>query len=132
MSFFKKIIFSVIINSLVFWFLNEHFNEWIKPFFEGQFEVSGGTISFVFLAILFGLLNSTIKPILKIITIPIRLLTVGLFGFVINAFMLLLLEIGVNFLQLFNTKLIIIGIGTYFLVGLILATINATIHLIED
>jgi putative membrane protein len=37
---------------------------------------------------LFGLLNISIRPLLLIITLPINLLTLGLFTFVINAAML--------------------------------------------
>lgn len=35
-------------------------------------------------ALIFGLLNITIKPILIILTLPINLLTLGLFTFIIN------------------------------------------------
>jgi putative membrane protein len=37
-----------------------------------------------------GLINITIKPILKLLTFPITILTLGLFSWVINALMLLL------------------------------------------
>ncbi len=36
-------------------------------------------------SIIFGILNTTIKPILKLITLPINFITLGLFTFVINA-----------------------------------------------
>ena len=39
-------------------------------------------------AIIFGLLNALIRPILKFLTCPLILLTLGLFIFVINAIML--------------------------------------------
>ena len=39
-------------------------------------------------AALFGLLNTFIKPLLLILTLPINLLTLGLFTFVVNAVML--------------------------------------------
>ena len=42
----------------------------------------------VIAAALFGLLNTFIKPLLLILTLPINLLTLGLFTFVINAIML--------------------------------------------
>lgn len=40
--------------------------------------------------IIIGLINITIKPILKLLTLPITLLTLGLFSWIINALMLLL------------------------------------------
>ena len=39
-------------------------------------------------ALVFGLLNFLLKPILVILTLPINILTLGLFTLVINAFLL--------------------------------------------
>ena len=39
-------------------------------------------------ALVLGLLNALIKPILFILTLPINILTLGIFTFVINAFIL--------------------------------------------
>ena len=44
----------------------------------------------VLVAIAFGLVNSYIRPILRILTFPISMLTLGIFLLVINALMLLL------------------------------------------
>jgi len=41
-------------------------------------------------ALILGLINLVIRPILLLITLPINLVTLGLFTFVINALMLLL------------------------------------------
>lgn len=42
------------------------------------------------LALLLGLLNAVLKPILIVLTLPITILTLGLFTFVINALIVLL------------------------------------------
>lgn len=47
-------------------------------------EVSGFYIALI-VAVLLGFINLTLKPILFILTLPINLLTLGLFTFVINA-----------------------------------------------
>ena len=39
---------------------------------------------FILLGIALGLLNYFVKPILNVITLPLRIITLGLFGFVIN------------------------------------------------
>lgn len=44
------------------------------------------------LALLWGLVGVTIKPILLILTLPINLLTFGIFTFLINGFLLWLLS----------------------------------------
>lgn len=41
-------------------------------------------------ALLFGVLNVSVRPLLKLLTLPFLILTLGLFIFVVNAFMLLL------------------------------------------
>lgn len=39
-------------------------------------------------AVLFGLVNAIVKPIVQILSIPMYILTLGLFHIVVNAFML--------------------------------------------
>jgi putative membrane protein len=39
-------------------------------------------------ALVFGVLNVLVRPILKLLTLPLLILTLGLFTFVLNAFML--------------------------------------------
>lgn len=53
-------------------------------------EFKGDNVQLVLLALLFGLVNSFIKPVVKIMSFPISMMTLGLFGFVVNAAMLLL------------------------------------------
>lgn len=48
--------------------------------------------SALIVAIVLGLLNITLKPLLIILTIPVTILTLGLFLFVINAIIILIAE----------------------------------------
>ena len=50
----------------------------------------GGPVGFLLVALLFGLVNATVRPLLALLTCPLVMLTLGLFLFVINAMMLLL------------------------------------------
>ena len=51
----------------------------------------GGEISQLLItAVIFGVVNAVIKPIVKILSFPINLATLGLFSFVVNAALLLL------------------------------------------
>ncbi|WP_187118695.1 phage holin family protein [Risungbinella massiliensis] len=52
-----------------------------------QVENFTGAILF---AVVFGVINIVIKPIVKFFALPIRLLTLGLFTFVINALLFML------------------------------------------
>lgn len=49
-----------------------------------------GVWSALWLAIFLGLVNISLKPFLVLITLPINILTLGLFTFVINALLILL------------------------------------------
>ncbi len=49
-------------------------------------------ITVVIVALLLGILSVTIKPLLTILTLPITILTFGLFSLVINAIIVLLVD----------------------------------------
>lgn len=53
-------------------------------------QYTGGPVGFLMVALLFGLVNATVRPLLSLLTCPLVLVTLGLFLFVINAMMLLL------------------------------------------
>lgn len=46
----------------------------------------------VLVALLFGVVNAVVKPIAKVLAFPVIVLTLGLFTFVVNAFLLQLTE----------------------------------------
>jgi putative membrane protein len=50
----------------------------------------GSPASLFVVALVFGALNASVRPLLKLFTFPLLILTLGLFTFVINAFMLML------------------------------------------
>jgi putative membrane protein len=52
-------------------------------------EFTGGPGRLLVLAALFGLVNSTLRPLLTVLTCPLIVLTLGLFTLVINGLMLL-------------------------------------------
>jgi len=55
-------------------------------------DVSGGLGTYLWLALLFGLLNSVIGTLLRLLTLPLMVVTLGLFAIVINALLLELLD----------------------------------------
>jgi putative membrane protein len=44
----------------------------------------------IVVAVLFGLVNALVRPVVKVLALPLNLMTFGLFGIVINAALLLL------------------------------------------
>jgi putative membrane protein len=53
-------------------------------------HINGGVTTLLVLSVVLGLINAILKPILKLLTLPITILTLGLFSLVINALMILL------------------------------------------
>ena len=43
------------------------------------------------IAVIFGLVNAFLKPVLKILSFPLSMMTLGLFGFIVNGILLLVL-----------------------------------------
>lgn len=69
------------VNTLVLWVAAQIFSSVVRFDTVQALIVSG---------LLFGLINATLKPIMVIVTLPITLLTLGLFLLVINALVLML------------------------------------------
>ena len=59
-------------------------------FLVGGITFSGEWWKFLLVALAFSLLNTYVRPILRILTLPISVLTMGIFLLVINAAMLML------------------------------------------
>ncbi len=76
------------ITLIVHWFLNALALYIVANILPG-FHVTGFGTALI-AAIVIGLVNALVRPILVLLTLPINILTLGLFSFVINALMILL------------------------------------------
>ena len=56
----------------------------------GPGTTSERIVTLLLVAIIFGLVNATVRPIARLISLPLLILTLGLFTFVVNALMLML------------------------------------------
>jgi len=56
--------------------------------FVAGFGITGGIKEYAIAGVVLGLLNMIVKPVLKLISMPIIILTLGLFTIVINALLL--------------------------------------------
>ncbi len=90
--------------------------------------IPGATVtlgSAIVVAIVLGIINVFIKPIIKVITLPITVITLGLFSLVINAlFIILAAKIVPGF--------VISGFWTAFFFSIVLSLINAFFGLLKD
>ncbi len=82
----RNLIIRFFINAVALWFASVIFSGF-------HFDTTG---TLLVSAIVFGILNAVIKPILIIFTLPINILTLGLFTVIINAIILKLASYWVN------------------------------------
>ena len=61
---------------------------WCATLLVPGIRVNGGALTYLWVALLFGVINAIIGGIVKVLTFPITFLTLGLFVFVVNAMML--------------------------------------------
>jgi putative membrane protein len=59
---------------------------WVVP----GITLSGGFGDVLLVALIFGLVNALVKPVFMVLSLPLLLLTLGLFTLVVNAVLLLL------------------------------------------
>ena len=67
---------------------------WLATLVVGGLDVVGGedtattVIVFIVVALVFGIVNAVVKPVVKLLSLPLYILTLGLFTLVVNAAML--------------------------------------------
>ena len=64
------------------------FSMWIATLVVPGISVDGGVTTYLWVALLFGLINTFFGSIIKVLTFPVSLVTFGLFLLVVNAAML--------------------------------------------
>jgi len=69
-------------------------------YFVPGFIITGGIKEYLLAGILLGLLNKIVKPPIKLLTMPLIILTLGLFLVVINALMLWLVDYTFDFVTI--------------------------------
>ncbi|WP_280769504.1 phage holin family protein [Salipaludibacillus daqingensis] len=92
----------------------------IANFFQG-FEIDGFT-SALLASFILSVVNLIVKPILVVLTLPVTVITLGLFLFVINAITLLLTA------AIMGSSFVIDGFGVAILAAIIFAILSALIH----
>lgn len=78
-------------------------------------------VSALTVALVLGIINAFLKPILVILTLPLNILTLGLFTFVINAVLVMLTNVLVSGFSVDN-------FWWALLFGILLSVVNAFLH----
>lgn len=91
-KFLRHLLFSIIIYAIMLYIVHKYSEGWF--WVEAtQYDVF---ITFGILSIIFWIINNVVKVILKILTIPLKYITFGLFSLVLNVLMIYIFEFLVN------------------------------------
>ncbi|MEI8214504.1 MAG: phage holin family protein [Actinomycetota bacterium] len=94
------------------------FSMWVATLIVPGITVHGGVGTYLWVALLFGLINSIFGSIIKVLTFPVSILTFGLFLFIVNAAML-------SLTARWSEKLDITGFWSALFASLIISVITA-------
>src|SRR3954451_5052647 len=61
---------------------------WVATRLVPGVSFDGGALPFFAVALVFGVVNATLRPLLKILTFPLIIVTLGIFALVVNGLML--------------------------------------------
>ncbi len=99
----------------------------IAATFVSGIHVDGGWLVLALVALIFGLVNALIRPVVTLLTCPLIILTLGLFTLVINAVMLLLASWIAGLLGIgFSVE----GFGPAFWGGLVISIVSFVLSLV--
>ncbi|MGE3288998.1 MAG: phage holin family protein [Pseudonocardia sp.] len=105
---------------------------WLATLLVDGIELGAGTTAarvgtLVAVAIIFGVVNEFVKPVIKIFGCPLYILTLGLFGLVVNALLFML----VGWIAgLFNLPFIVEGFWPAFWGAIVVAVVSFVLHLV--
>jgi putative membrane protein len=82
----RGFIVGTVATAIAFWIVAVVFPEYLGLDF---LRYEGEIVGLLALALIFGVINGLIGPIVRLIALPITFMTLGLFGFVINGILLI-------------------------------------------
>lgn len=103
-----RIIIRILINAAALW---------VAAQLLGDITLSDDWVQVLIVAAVFGLVNALIRPVVKLLTFPLTILTLGLFTLVVNAAMLQLTD-------WLTEGLDVVGFWTSILGGIIISIVS--------
>ncbi len=83
-------------------------------------------LCFAFVGLFLGLVNSLVKPVITVISLPVTILTLGIFQLVVNS---LMLELASWFsLNLLGAGIVINGFGAAFFGAIVISIVSAILN----
>ncbi len=84
-------------------------------------------LSFIWMALIFGLLNALLRPLIKLLTCPLIILTLGLGTLILNTVMLYLLQWAAGF---FNIGFSLANFWSAFLGALVVSVVSVVLTMV--
>lgn len=117
----KKIALGIVLNGLALY---------LSTLFITDIAYTGGLKFFVVGGVIIGILNTFIKPIMKLLALPFIFMSAGLFIIVINAIIFWLTVKLVDVISISDVTVIIESPWTYLWAAVIFGLVNWVLHLI--
>jgi putative membrane protein len=111
----------LLVSALVH-FVAEAIAIWVATLLISGIHVYGGALTYLWIGVLFGVVNAVLGSILRLFTLPLVVLTLGLFSLIISTAMLALTAA-------LSSKLDIDGFWSAFGAALIVAVVSALIEM---
>jgi putative membrane protein len=83
-------------------------------------DVDGGLLTYLWIAALFAVVNVILGPILRLLSLPLMVITLGLFSLVVNGFLVVVTA-------WLSSKLSVSGFGTAILAALVISLVNMVV-----
>ena len=120
MNIIRSITAHIIANAIALYF--------VGMILRSDFMIVGGIKGYVIAAVIFGLLDTVVKPILKLVSLPLMIITVGFFTFIINTFLVWFAKYALDVLQFQGVSIGVNGgFLTYLAAGFLVAVLNTMI-----
>lgn len=94
---------------------------WVAARFVPGIDLSGDVWQILLIALVFGVVNAILKPVIKLLSLPLLIITLGLFAIVIN---MILLAITAGLME----NLTVDGVLAAFLGSLVISIVSAILH----
>lgn len=116
----KKIFLGIALNALALY---------VVTYFLSDVQYTGGLKFFVFAGLIIAVLNTFIKPLMKILSFPLMIMTIGLFSIVINVIIFWLTVKIVNVIHVSDVSVTVNGVLTYIVAAIVFGVVNWVIHI---
>ena len=111
----KRLAIGILVNAAALYILVEFLEE---------VSGTGGIKLFIIGGVILGVINTFVKPLMKILSLPFVIITAGLFLIVINAIVLYLTQWVINIMEFRDVRLYFAGIGSYLIAAIVLGLLN--------